>query len=274
MPPKATRTKRATGHGGLRDWVVAIPTYKRPDGVTNKTLATLKDYGIEARRIFLFVATKEEEAEYLQMVPSKLYNKIIVAAPGLPNARNFISNYFPKGKHILMMDDDVTGFVELAADGSGVKLKSLKKLISLGFAEAEKAGARLWGIYPSTNPFFMKKKISTDLKFIVGCFWGTINPGKEVQVHFHEKEDYHRTLQHWKLDCAIVRVNWVFPKTKLYTNPGGAAGQRTGESEKKAVEFLMSNYPDLVRLNPRRKSGFTEILLARQSQEKCKDENK
>lgn len=268
MPGQTRRHKK------LSDWVVCIPSYKRAEGVRDKTLSVLKEYGIERRRIFIFVATPEEETEYLRVVPKNMYNKIIVAAPGLPNARNFISDYFPKGKHILCMDDDVTGFVELEeATGKGIRLKSLKKLVELGFRECEKSGARLWGIYPSTNPFFMSKKVSTDLKFIVGCFWGTINPGKEVRVHFHEKEDYHRSLQHWKLDCAIVRINWVFPKTKLYVNPGGAAGQRTGDSEKKAVEFLMKEYPGLVRENPRRKSGFTEILLARQSQEKCREEN-
>jgi len=35
------------------------------------------------------------------------------------------------------------------------------------------------------------------------------------------------------------------------------------EKEVDAVRYLLTNYPELVRLNPRRKSPFPEVLLKR-----------
>ena len=42
-------------------YVVAIPSYNRPDEITKKTLTTLKTGGVDKKKIYVFVANKQEE---------------------------------------------------------------------------------------------------------------------------------------------------------------------------------------------------------------------
>ena len=254
---------RKTRRISKSDWVIAIPSYKRAEILRDKTLATLQKYGIPAEQIYIFVADSEEEAEYKKILPEGSYKKLVVAKKGLNHARNAINSYFPVGKKIVEADDDVRGFIEF--DESKPRhekpLTSLKNLIERGFAEAQKHGAKLWGLYPSANGFFMKNSVTTDLKHIVGSFWGQINPGNKVVIHLQSKEDYERTLQFWKKDGVVVRLNFASPQTAYYKTPGGLQLTRTKEKIEDEVAYLEKHYPGYIKRNPNRKTGFVEIRL-------------
>jgi hypothetical protein len=252
------------------DWIVVIPSYKREETVQKKTLATLKKYGIPASKITIFVANKEQKGIYESAIPKGTVKEILVGEPGLAQVRNFILDHYPKGTKIVMMDDDVSGFVERTKDGKMKPLESLVNVITTGFATAEKEGASLWGVYPVPNGFFMKPTITTDLKFIIGSFWGIINPGssgpKGIKLPMSEKEDYIRTLMSFDNDRKVVRINYVSPKTAYYKEPGGMqTDPKRLEKQKTAVEYLLKTWPDKVMPNPRRKSDYPEILLRRGS---------
>jgi len=244
---------------------VAIPSYKRAETLKEKTLATLKKYSIPASKIYIFVANKEEEIIYKETIPKELYFKIVVAVKGVKEVRNFITAYFPKGKALVCMDDDVKGFIEYDEKQKRHEkpLVSLKNVITRGFTECRKHGCRHWGIYASANGFFMKPTVSTDLKFIVGCFYGIINPGlKELTLPISEKDDYYRSLRMYELDKCLIRLNFIAPKTAYYKEPGGMQEEsQRKEKQKTAVQFLLKEYPDWVKMNPSRKSGFVEIRL-------------
>lgn len=249
------------------DYIVVIPSYKRPDGIQEKTLATLQRYHISPSKIYIFVANKEEEEIYRSSLDPKSYHKLVVGVKGLSQVRNFIADYFPIGKKIVYFDDDVKGFIEF--DESKPRhekpLVSLERVIQRGFTECAKHGCRFWGAYPSANGFFMKNTVSTDLKFIQGAFFGILNPGsKELHLPGNgEKEDYYRTLRMYELDGCVVRLNFVAPKTSVYGTPGGLqSNPGRAQREKEMVELLMKEFPDWVRLNPSRKSGFLEIRIA------------
>jgi len=89
------------------NYVVAIPTLQRSTTIANKTLKVLSDKLVSPSRIFLFVASKLEQEDYMKNVPEKLFNKIIIGEYGLKNQRNFITNYFEKNICILQLDDDL-----------------------------------------------------------------------------------------------------------------------------------------------------------------------
>jgi len=273
MVSKTRKLKKPSkGSKGSNDWIIAIPSYKRTEILKEKTLSVLKHYGIEPQRIYIFVADESEEEAYKAALDPGSYNKIIVAEKGLHNARNVINQYFPIGKKIVSADDDIRGFIEFSetAKRKEVPLKSLKGLIERGFKEADAAGARLWGVYPSANGFFMKNTVTTDLRLIVGSFWGQRNPGKEVTLDFSEKEDYLRTLLFYSKDKKVVRLNFVSPQTAYYKTPGGMQLNRTKENQEKAVKELIKRYPDYVAVNPHRKSGFMEIRLRDKTRAKTK----
>jgi cellulose synthase/poly-beta-1,6-N-acetylglucosamine synthase-like glycosyltransferase len=256
----ANKTRKSKG-----DYIIAIPSYKRQETLKEKTLAMLQHYKIPASKIFIFVADKEEEENYRSALDAKSYNKIIVGIKGLAPVRNFIAGYFPIGKKIVFSDDDIKGFLEF--DESKPRhekpLVSLDKIIQRGFQECGKHGCRFWGMYPVANGFFMKDTVSTDLKFCVGSFFGLINPGtKQLTIPVSEKEDYYRTLRMYELDGCVVRLNFVAPKTAYYKEAGGMqTDPERKEKQEKAVEFLLKTFPDWVKRNPNRKSGFPEIRI-------------
>ena len=247
------------------EYVIAIPSYKRHKTIQEKTLKVLEDYQIDKSIIHIFVANQEEYELY-----KPLGYKTIIAAPGLLNARNFILNYFPKNQRIVQMDDDIKEFIELdhTQKRSERKLKDLKDIIQQGFNMCMVTRSRLWGIYPSPNGYFMNGSVTHSLKFIVGCFFGIINPKEELILDpglnnvMDGKEDYYRTLKMYELDGSVVRLNFVAPKTAYYTEPGGL--QTDLDRKKKhteAVGLLIQLYPEWAFLNPKRKSGFTEMRL-------------
>ena len=81
---------------GLTDYVVAIPSYKRPDTLKNKTLKVLQRYKIDPKKIVVFVADKEQEIIYHEALPKGSVGKIVVGVPGIKNIRNFMPRYFPE----------------------------------------------------------------------------------------------------------------------------------------------------------------------------------
>ena len=53
----------------LNKYVVAIPSYKRPHTLKNKTLKILQDHKIDPKRIDIFVADKQQENIYKNELP-------------------------------------------------------------------------------------------------------------------------------------------------------------------------------------------------------------
>ncbi len=247
------------------DWVVVIPSYNRVETLTKKTLALLQEHKIPASKIYVFVADEDQKKLYEEGLPKGSVGHIVVGVKGLPEVRNFIFDYFPKGKPLVSFDDDVRGFLEFDARAKRHerKLRDLAGMFNRGFAECRKAGARFWGVYPSANGFFMKNTVTTDLKFIIGSFWGCFNPGSEVRIDIGngEKEDYQRTLQFWELDRTIVRLNFYAVQTATYATAGGLQEGNRLARERKTVKAMMKRWPEYIRENPHRKSGYPEIRL-------------
>lgn len=247
----------------MADYRVVIPSYKRPEGCRDKTLAVLHEYGIPKEKIYVIVADKEQKAAYEAALDPKTYKEILVGVPGLAEVRNWIFKHFPKGTPLVSCDDDLRGFIEYDASQKRHerKLRSLKDVIKRGFSECKKNNCQFWGVYPSANGFFMKPTVTTDLKFIIGSFWGCLNPGSEITLERSEKEDYERTLKFFVKDGCVVRLNFVSPKTAYYKEPGGMQTRNRLKPQHAAVKALLKKYPNYVKLNPTRKSGFPEIRL-------------
>jgi hypothetical protein len=111
----------------------------------------------------------------------------------------------------------------------------------------------------------MKPTVTTDLRFIIGSFWGCLNPGKEIYVDIGigEKEDYQRTIQFWEADGIVVRLNFFAVQTSTYGTPGGLQEGNRLARERKTVKAMIKRWPQYIKMNPRRKSGYPEILLVK-----------
>ena len=259
----------------MNDYVIAIPSYKRQDTLKNKTMKLLERYKVPKKRVYIFVADNSQKNIYQDTLDKNCYNKIIVGKPGIKHIRNFMANYFPQGKRIVYLDDDINKLWRCVSkndpknkkDNKLIELESLHKFICDAFKLSKKTGYRNWGPYPIENPFFMKptmrdnSHVSTDLKFVMGGFNGVTNDKKAELRTISDKEDYERTIKYYLVDGGVLRFNNISCSTRCYKGMGGIQATRKAEDSRINSMKLIKNYPDLVRINNNRKSGFVEIRL-------------
>ena len=262
LPFEKHRTPNVMFGGSLNnDYVIAIPSYNRVDRLKTQTLPMLDSYNIPHSKIYIFTANNKEFDLYKSSINSNY--KFVKGVIKLHNQRNFISKYFKEGQRIVYIDDDIRQITKLG-NKKLVRLPNLNSLILKGFDTCYKNNLYFWGVYPVDNHFFMSNKISLDLKFVPGGFFGIINRhDKDLLLTLNEKEDYERTLLFFKKDGGVVRFNYIGFKTKNYA-VGGMSGNpkiRLDES-KKNVKILKQRYPDNVRIiEPTEESTHWELRL-------------
>jgi len=257
----------------MKDYKVAIPSYNRVKEIVNKSLPTLLKGKVDPKKIFIFVANKEQEKLYKDGVPKGSYNQIIVGKKGIANQRKFIANYFPVGQEVVSMDDDVEELQRMVNPEKLAKISNLDIFFKDAFKKLYKENLYIWGVYPVHNPFFMKKGTSTGLKFIIGVLYGyRTRHNKKLQpsVLAETKEDYEQSILYYKMDGGVLRFNDVVPKTK-FNAPGGLGTDRY-DRNKSAAEYLKRTYPDIITVF-HRKSGMPEVKLARLPRVESKEEN-
>jgi hypothetical protein len=253
---------------------------------------------INPSKIHIFVANQEQHDKYKSRIPAFLYDKIIIGELGLKNQRNFIMDYYPEGTQIVQMDDDLDKIMELVLLPTSSKsskrsktskisktrisrksklarttkrrvlrrITDLDQFIKKAFAMCYERNIFLWGVYPLANSRFMSPVITTDLRFIVGPFWGVINRKRnDLRITIDEKENAERTLQHYTIDNAVLRFNNVGIETRYYKNKGGMQneGKNRKEEALKSVYYLHQKYPKLTKIYLGKKSGVPEIRMIR-----------
>lgn len=240
------------------DFRIAIPSYKRPDTIKNKTLNYLEKCGIDLSYVDIFVADEDEKQDYLY-----LGLNVVVGVKGIRNQREFIRDYYQEGQKVLSMDDDIEYLCKLNGDKL-ITFYNLKQFVTMAFKLCIKNRTKLWGVTAVNNPFYMKDKVSTNLKFIVGCFYGFINdkdPYLRVSPELKVKEDYELTIKHYIKFGSIIRFDAYSPKTKYYTEKGGLQGDRDTAMSEEASLFLLNKYPEYVSLNGLSSNGHMEIKI-------------
>jgi hypothetical protein len=260
----------------LKNYVVAIPSYKRPETLRDKTLKVLQRYKIDPKKIHIFVADEEQKEIYRDVLPKNSYKELIVGEPGIKNIRNFMPKYFKEGQYIFYMDDDIYKIYDTYSTNNSKnketfkqkELKSLKDLINKAFKLCETSKITNWGVYPVNNPYFMKARtndirdyVSTNLCYIIGFLTGVINNHKAEIRTIDDKEDYERSIKYYLKDGGLLRFNNVTCYTKCYKEPGGMQVERTKKRIHDSAVYLTKQYPKLCKLNTSKKSGFTEIRL-------------
>tara|TARA_A100001015_G_C14990494_1_gene713680 strand:- start:15 stop:815 length:801 start_codon:yes stop_codon:yes gene_type:complete len=260
---KSKKKNNKTKNKSNIDYVVAIPTYKRYDEITTKTLPTLKSGKVDKKRIYVFVANKTEEKLYREKMDPDTYHKIVVGKKGLVPQRRYISQYFPEGTKIVSMDDDVQNMIQLKRDDSLKKIANLDTLFKRFFNALDKKGLYLWGVYPVKNNLFMKRKTTTDLRFVIGVVHGYINRhSKDLYPSMQSvsKEDIEQSILFYLKDGGVVRFNDITFTTK-FNAPGGLGVDRF-QMNKTAQEYLVKTYPNIAKARFR-PDGTPEITLNR-----------
>jgi hypothetical protein len=250
-----------------RDYVICIPSYKRPILCNEKTLTTLYKHKISAKNIYVYVANKEDYDIYKTSLDPKLYNKLIIGQKGLVPQRQFIMEQWPSDKHIIFFDDDIES-IDLSLS-QRFKSHNLDYFIKEAFKECHIYKSYIWGVYAVFNPFFRKARseMSTPLNYIVGAFYGIINrPNlKNIQLTITkengQKEDVERTLKYFIEDGIVLRFNKIGFTTKYYGKEGGLGTfEERLKPMKDACKKLAEKYSEYGHIKTRG-NGMTEFVL-------------
>ena len=245
---------------------IVIVTHDRVDVCRSHTLAMLRDNNVPAKLITLLVHNEQQKANYENGIPKDLYNDIMVTNldGGCYGQLNFLTDHFDEGTKIIKLDDDISYIYEIADNVNLVKSSNLLNFIDDGFRLCDQHGAKLFGLYPCTNPYFVckQKLYSTDLRFAVGSFMGLIiDKSNILDLNIKIKGDYQYAVVSYINHGAVIRLNRVCHKYHINKNVGSRTDVMVNDAR-----ILVEKYPEYVRHNLRRNLkgvDMGEILLIR-----------
>jgi len=244
--------------------VIAIPSYQRAETLRDKTLKLLGRLEVNPSMIQVFVADEVERERYASTLEPGSYRDLVVAEPGMGAVRRFVQGYYPEGTRVLNMDDDLKELVVRDHDKAKHPITpgEFDTLCADAWRMANKTGIRLWGIYPVANQFFMKHTVTTDLRYVIGAFWGVVNTrDTALSVTLDDKEDFERTLKFYEADRGVLRFNYVALDTNYYTEPGGMQVERTEARVEESAKVLATRFPHLCVAYHKKTSGHWELRL-------------
>lgn len=241
--------------------VIAIPSHKRADSLHQKTISTAIRCGFKSSQIHVFISPDDDE----QLYRDSLFKDISIIKTDATNAVekfNYIHRYYSGGQNVIVMEDDLDDILVLDDAGKLHSCLNLDEMMFRAFAGASMVGARLIGISPTANPFYMAQTVKTGLYFAVANMYAFIASGEPVQCTQICKSDYERTILYFLQDKRVVRINMLCAKTKNYTNKGGQqALDNRKELEQSAVNYLVNKYPRICKQNTKTKSIYPELSL-------------
>lgn len=229
------------------NYIIVIPSYKRPTMLKDKTLRLLDTYNISHKNIHILLENEKELCDYGL---DDDYNIILHNQKGIGAVRQFIRTHYRNTNHkyILSMDDDIDEIHDYKNN-----MVDLNQFIIDMFTITEQQGLNYWGISNYHNTFYMKEEITNSLKYIAGAFTGMIiDETKDIiKVDYNTLEDFVSTCEYYLRDGGVIRHNSVWLTTK-YFNKGGIDAQYNGtDNRKKAMEEdsikIKNEYQNMVR---------------------------
>ena len=248
-------------------FTVAIPSYQRAQQLYDKTyMHVLKPLGLATYTI-VFIQTDEDMVTY-----SKLFHNTGLrferGPSGFAEVNYFIEHFFDVGTRVVVMHDDLKGILALKHNDAGkpafTKLteeQACRDLFQTAFEHMKKHGLTLGGLNSVKNAHWAKSspEVSFDLKFIWDPLHFIISSKKTGKCkHFHF-DDVERTIEAYKRDGGVLRMNhYAFDTTNEPYNAkaqGGLAGQRTKEGAEKAAAAMEEEYKEYLNKFVKHKSG-------------------
>lgn len=242
----------------MEDIVIAIRTCGRINVIEEQTLRVVKDLGFP---IYIFCPECEKK-DYLKKYKG-IYRITRGSNEGLNIANEMIYKYFPQNKKIIICDDDIKDFWILKEDKlSLATTEELREYIIKGFSRIKEEGYKLFGFYPVKNAYFMKDRPeeSKGLAYIQGGLFGVLNDKEVLVVNDDYREDYERSMIHYKRYGGCLRFNHAVVQHIMVDNAGGLNDDRTKEKMEKSTNFMLETYPDLC-FEKKSKSKYREIQL-------------
>ena len=233
---------------------IAIPTHRRSDTINKLTLSLLTEF--DKKDIHLFISDEADMSKYMEVCPD--YNLVLCGTDNATDKFNYIQNYFDVGVFVIVIEDDIKQIQSLMT-------KNLQKLFSFIVNYCNNKKINSFGVYPSSNKFFMSKTIDIGATYIVANLFGfRSTKDHRVLCQLKTKTDYERSVKYYKYMGNIARFNFISCLTNNYKNQGGMQDIADRASlERQASLMLCKLYPDIFSINANRKSQYTEIQMVK-----------
>lgn len=248
-----------------RDYRIAVPSYQRPDGCGQKTLALLTRRGVDPGRITVYTHAHDPHIDgYRALAEHTGVQLTITDGKGITVQRRRIATDYPAGTPVVSMDDDLRDVVYAPDNKHLVPVPNMDAWLRGMFTDTAAADLHVWGISPVPNAYFLRPgRRSEGLKLLMFTLYGFYSrPGHPVHISTVQYKDEHElSLRAWWYDGGAVRADDVAVKTEYYAPGGCQAAGRSREQVEQSVQRLLAQWPGLVKRNTKRSSDWPEITL-------------
>ena len=229
------------------DFIIAIPTYNRPEIFKQTTMAFLERHNVPKKNVLLFLKDKEQLKKYENID----YQKILTNSHGMMKTRNYLQKYFRQSEYenVLYLDDDIADLYDYDKP-----LDDFICLINKMIKDLEQRKLYIAGISPYDNTFYLKRTSTTTLKNICGCFrLERIRRDTDIILTpVGQFEDMFFSCKHFLRDGGLLRYNWIYPKTKFFNDIGGMNESLGGMTERQKEmeinkDIMLELFPKMLK---------------------------
>lgn len=256
---------------------VAVPTYRRPTQLAEKTLPLLLNSTISPDAVTLYTHQHDPHLPAYQDIARATGVQLVTTTAGsLVEQRHLIHNNYEDGTRLAVLDDDLRALRCPNTPGARplvVNHPDPAVALAGGFAALDAEGLTMWGINPADSMGMGMRHgaYTTHLLFCIGQVYGIIvDSAHPAQAPFTvpTKEDYEHTLRRWWYDGGVVRLRCLAARSVVYDGAGGLQGssERTAATNGAAVRSMVEQWGGGV-VQPRPavgRGGYPEMLLKRQ----------
>lgn len=248
------------------DYIIVIPTFNRVSTFSKKTYTRIiQPYKLE-KRVILLIQTNEDALCYKQHFPEL---KQLRTPKGLLATVNYVADYFPINKKIVMMHDDLNRILYVEPPSAKrITVKDANAFFNHMFTTMKKNKCNLGGVYPTDYPLTMvtQPAFTTDLRFIHDPLTFIINQRVKLDPNYACKMDFERTIKFYQIDKKVLRNNHVTISTKYNPkNVEGGFGYRDNVQEKYETSKFVAKYNKYIKNIKVHKNGTTSIILKKQT---------
>ena len=232
-------------------FVVAVPSHSRARALASKTLRVLREGGIPAAQIHVFV-DPGERSQYESVLGSAGV-AVEDGAAGLPMQRRAVAKRFPK-ERVLCVDDDLEA-ISWAQEAN----PDLRVLFWSGFKLAEVSGAKLWSVNVSCQERRTRAGVLHGLGLLNGFLYGLCRGSATTPTPISDRrggvgEDIERSLRAFVRDGRLLRLQSACARTRCGFNAGGLQARFSEASRRLALDevvaALSAEFPGLIRAAP------------------------
>ena len=228
---------------------VAIPSHNRAEALRDYTLSTILKKNIDPSCINIFVANQQDYDDYKRIIPSDMYNEIIITAKGKNNAMNHIRRFYKKGERLLNLDDDISD-IHYGYNGYNIPLTDLNSYSNYIFKIMKKYKMGMCGILRHSKPSLKKNTLTINTYELDGnLYWTINNSSKKLDVYLPYCIDAEFCLKNSEYYGNVMRNNEISITNKSVDTDAGLIRLAYNGEKVNARIKLLKEFPKLIELN-------------------------